>query len=160
MSTLTARDQLLHGQHQHQHPQEQQHQHQGHEHDHEIITIDELTIAIKNRMKLDSQTAHNTAEYILNFFGYDSEILDNILQPEDRTVFYLLYDVGILKTDQERILLSTGRDWRIYYWKLDEDIIRGSLDKEYTEDEEESIYDMITTEQWFGREDLKNSAHY
>ena len=102
-------------------------------------------------MKLDSQTAHHTAEYIMNFFGYDTEILDNILQPEDRTVFYLLYDVGLLKTDQERILLSSGRDWRIYYWKLDEECIRKNLESEYIEEEEETVYDMITTDQWFGR---------
>ena len=120
MSTLTARDQFL----QQQHPYTQRQERAGarahdhdHDHDHDIITINELTTAIKNCMKLDSQTAHHTAEYIMNFFGYDTEILDNILQPEDRTVFYLLYDVGLLKTDQERILLSSGRDWRIYYWR-------------------------------------------
>ncbi len=115
----------------------------------QVITLELLSEAIQNEMGLDEDAANNTAEYILNFFGYDTEILDNILRPNDRSVFYLLYDVGLLRTTQENAVLDTGRNWRIFYWILAEDRIIESATEEEDEEDEISVYDMISTEEWF-----------
>jgi len=63
------------------------------------------------------------AEYILSFFGYTDEVIDNRLTSEDRDVFYMLEEEGFLTTTQEEVHLKKGKLWRIHYWILKKDQI-------------------------------------
>jgi hypothetical protein len=64
------------------------------------------------------EIADKAAYDVLNFFGYSQRIIDNVLEEDDRDIFYMLEDIGILSTEREEITLHDGRPWRINYWLL------------------------------------------
>ncbi len=82
-----------------------------------IITHNILYEAIK-ASGIDEKAAKDMAQFAINFFGYSDRLLDNILNPEDRDIFYMLEDAGLLMTEREETLLYDGKDWRIHYWVL------------------------------------------
>jgi len=59
----------------------------------------------------------------MDLFGFDDRIIDNVLEHEERQLFYLLESVGILNTEREEIFLHDGRGWRIHYWLLKKKLI-------------------------------------
>lgn len=67
---------------------------------------------------LECDVAEEMAEHVLNFFGFGERIIDNMLKTDDRDIFYMLEDLGILKTEREETTLYDGREWRINYWTL------------------------------------------
>jgi hypothetical protein len=97
--------------------------------DERIVTVDVLTAAIQESIKvgehhhMDKDAAREMAQHVLNFFGYNDRILDNVLEPEDRDAFYMLEETDMLKTDREETTLYDGREWRIHYWVLKKDWI-------------------------------------
>ncbi|HEX9908315.1 MAG TPA: DUF6015 family protein [Thermoplasmata archaeon] len=99
----------------------------------------------------DAETK-NLAEYLLSFFGYTDEVIDNRLTSEDRDVFYMLEEEGILTSTQEEVLLRKGKLWRIHYWILKKDqIIRlAKMDEEGAEEKDEvaDVYEQISDEEW------------
>jgi len=121
-----------------------------------ILTIENLTKAIQNSVGdqgIDKSEARRMAEHMMNFFGYSDRIIDNILEPEDRDVFYMMEDSGILMTEREETTLYDGREWRINYWLFCKDRIhelthkKGSKNDEDDEDEQ-TVYDEIPEEVW------------
>ena len=89
------------------------------------------------------------AEYVLSFFGYESEVIDNRLDPDDRDVFYMLEEAGLLSTRQEEVFIKKGKLWRIHYW-----ILRTMRIKEIAHDgrpsavREAFVYDDVPEEAW------------
>lgn len=67
---------------------------------------------------IDGDVAEEMADHVLNFFGFGERIIDNMLKTDDRDIFYMLEDLGILKTEREETTLYDGREWRINYWTL------------------------------------------
>lgn len=99
----------------------------------------------------DSSRAEDMAETVMNLFGYDKTITDNLLSSEERDVFYQLEDLDLLMTEEETTNLPSGKKWRIHYWLLNEDKIDELLqEKEEKEEEPEkkSIYNEISDEVW------------
>ncbi|MCD6276051.1 MAG: hypothetical protein J7J42_04855 [Thermoplasmata archaeon] len=121
-----------------------------------VITVNLLARAIQNglsrpRRKLSLEEAKMTAEHVLNFFGYGNRIIDNMLEPEDRDTFYILEDLGILKTEREETTLWDGREWRIHYWLLNKERIMELANRETTEEKEEeidNIYNELPDDIW------------
>lgn len=121
-----------------------------------ILTIDNLTRAIQNSVGtqgIDKEEARRMAEHMMNFFGYSDRIIDNILEPEDRDVFYMMEDSGILMTEREETTLYDGREWRINYWLFRKDKIyeltKKKQKKDVQEDDDDfSIYKDIPEEVW------------
>ena len=109
----------------------------------------EKTVGKKKGMSEDE--VKKLAEYLMSFFGYTDEVIDNRLTPADRDVFYTLEEEGLLTTTHEEVLLKKGKMWRIHYWILKKDqILRlATMDEK---DEEAAapvdIYDQISDEQW------------
>lgn len=64
------------------------------------------------------------ADYLLSFFGFETEVIDNNLDVADRDVFYTLEEEGLLGTRQEEVLIKKGKIWRIHYWVLRADRIK------------------------------------
>ncbi len=58
------------------------------------------------------------ADYLMSFFGFNTEAIDNNLDVADRDVFYMLEEEGLLTTRQEEVLIKKGKMWRIHYWIL------------------------------------------
>ncbi|MDO5861667.1 MAG: hypothetical protein Q4Q58_02580 [Thermoplasmata archaeon] len=105
-----------------------------------VITIHDLTMAIKNSIDsssraMEEEEAYDLAHRVLNFFGYADRIIDNILEPEDRDAFYMLEDAGILTTEREETTLYDGREWRIHYWLFRRERIAELMNLSHVEQE-------------------------
>ena len=118
------------------------------------ITVEELTHAIMrspNNKGLPEEQAYDIARHVLNFFGYSDRIIDNVLEPEDRDMFYMLEDATILTTEREETTLYDGREWRINYWLFRKDKIRDLMNNDAdaeSEQSEESVYADIPSDAW------------
>ena len=84
----------------------------------DIITLNDLTKALVNRVGIPKTEALKVAGFILDLFGFDDRIIDNILEPEDRQLFYILEAEGLLSTGREEIRLHDGREWLTHYWEI------------------------------------------
>ena len=119
-----------------------------------IVTVEELTQAIRNspdNKGIPEEEAYDIARHVLNFFGYSDRIIDNVLEPEDRDMFYMLEDATILTTEREETTLYDGREWRINYWLFRKDKIRELMNSEGKVQEDDSsrtIYDDLTEDIW------------
>lgn len=124
----------------------------------EPIKVNELTTAIKNSIDedgMETSAAQMMAEHVLNFFGFNDRIIDNILEQEDRDVFYMLEDAGLLTTEREETTLYDGREWRIHYWLFEKEKIiqkiRSAKKENDDNSEEENIYDEVPDGVWSSR---------
>ncbi len=123
-----------------------------------VLTIDQLSKAIMksiDRQDLKPEAAKQMATHVMNFFGYNDTIIDNILEPEDRDAFYMLEDLGLLVTEREETTLYDGREWRIHYWlfrkdRIDELVKECELER-CTDEELSSVYDEIPEDLWSNR---------
>ncbi|MCU0799514.1 MAG: hypothetical protein MUC62_07570 [Candidatus Thermoplasmatota archaeon] len=120
-----------------------------------IVSLNRLTEAIINSYKehnMSQEDASNMAYHVLNFFGFGDRIVDNILEPEDRDLFYMLEDFGLLVTEREETTLYDGREWRIHYWLLKKHAIShmacNGAGVCTTPDENRNIYEEIPDEAW------------
>jgi hypothetical protein len=117
------------------------------------ITVDDVERALMNTLGkkgMSQEEIKKLANYVMNFFGFDDTVSDNLLKAKDRDVFYTLQDVGLLTTFQDQITIKKGKIWRIHYWVLKKnDILRLANMKE-KEDKggEYDIYDEISNDVW------------
>jgi hypothetical protein len=128
-----------------------------------IITLDVLSKAIANRVGIGIEEAKRNASFVLDIFGFSDRVIDNVLNNEDRQLFYLLEEEGMLTTDQEDTILYDGREWRTHYWVLKKKTIiryakskKGCLrsvisDKPIWDISDRSIYDSLKEENWTTR---------
>jgi hypothetical protein len=87
-------------------------------HNMSIVTLKELTKAIENKLDVNGEEARRYANVVMDLFGYDDCIIDNILEHRDRRLFYRLESEGFLDTRRDEVLLTNGKNWRIHYWVL------------------------------------------
>ena len=119
-----------------------------------IVTVEELTQAIRNspdNKGIPEEEAYDIARHVLNFFGYSDRIIDNVLEPEDRDMFYMLEDATILTTEREETTLYDGREWRINYWLFRKDKIRELMNSAGNVQEDNSnktVYDDLDEDMW------------
>lgn len=88
-----------------------------------LITLDDLSKAIANRVGIDIEEARRDAGFVMDIFGFDDRVIDNVLDPEDRQLFYILEEEGMLTTEREETTLYDGREWRTHYWRLKKETI-------------------------------------
>jgi hypothetical protein len=117
------------------------------------LTVDDLTVAIRKGIDsegMPEEQARETAQRVLNFFGFSERIIDNILEPEDRDAFYQLEDTGILTTEREETTLYDGREWRIHYWLFKKERIFELINHSRSDavPDEVSIYADIPDDIW------------
>ncbi len=120
-----------------------------------VVTMQQVELALKKtvgRKGMSDQEIKGLADYLMSFFGYTDEVIDNRLTSEDRDVFYMLEEEGLLTSTQEEVLLKKGKLWRIHYWILKKDqIIRlANSEDEGAEikDEQAQVYDQVSDEEW------------
>jgi hypothetical protein len=123
-----------------------------------IITLEDLAMAIASRVDIDYESALKDANFVMDLFGFEDRIIDNILEPEDRQLFYILEEEGMLLTEREETTIYDGRSWRTHYWCINKEAIlkykeKGKRRKEEKVEEEdyEDIYSEIPEELWFSR---------
>jgi len=88
-----------------------------------LITLHALAKTIQRKLNVSEKEARQYAEIVMDMFGYDDCIIDNILDHADRRLFYRLEAEGILYTRRDEALLSDGTNWRIRYWVFQKNII-------------------------------------
>lgn len=111
------------------------------------VTVDKLAQAIAKRLGHGPGEAFSLAHRVLNYFGFENVIIDNLIDQQDRKMFYALHDAGILRSSWETVLLLNGRNWRIFYWELNE----GDLDRILGSDQVgpgEHLYESLPDEYW------------
>ncbi|HEV2429713.1 MAG TPA: DUF6015 family protein, partial [Thermoplasmata archaeon] len=72
------------------------------------VDHDSLAKAIRRSVGHDGmrpEDARSIAAHVLNFFGFNERIIDNVLEPDDRDTFYMLEDTGILETERDETTL-------------------------------------------------------
>lgn len=110
-----------------------------------VPTIDLMTLSRAVRRGVGHEgmrreDAEAIAGHILNFFGFNERIIDNVLEPDDRDTFYMLEDCGILETERDETTLYDGREWRIHYWMFrKERILRLAAEEEEMNREDEAL---------------------
>ncbi|UCG95343.1 MAG: hypothetical protein JSV92_04870 [archaeon] len=82
-----------------------------------------LSMAIEDCIGIGRDEAKRDAGFVLDIFGYSDRVIDNVLDPEDRQLFYILEEVGMLTTEREVTTLYDGREWRTHYWVIVKDKI-------------------------------------
>ncbi len=116
----------------------------------DIITVEELSLAMQRRIGEDKEEADHDALFILNLFGFEERLIDNILDPESRQLFYMLEGEGIVTPVREETTLYDSREWRIHYWALKTDYIRylnnHTIEKEKEVDHD--IYSELSEDIW------------
>lgn len=123
-----------------------------------IITLEDLAVAIATRVDIDMESALKDANFVMDLFGFEDRIIDNILEPEDRQLFYILEEEGMLLTEREETTIYDGRSWRTHYWFLNKETIlkykeeekRKRKTKEKTDRDTAEVYNEIPDELWFG----------
>ncbi len=120
-----------------------------------VVTMQQVEAALKKtvgRKGMSDAEIKSLADYLMSFFGYTDEVIDNRLTSEDRDVFYMLEEEGLLTSTQEEVLLKKGKLWRIHYWILKKDqIIRLAQQTEEGEqkkDEAAEVYEQVSDEEW------------
>lgn len=131
-----------------------------------FVTMEKIVSALRNTLGkkgMSEEEIKDLAEYIMSFFGYETEVIDNILTSEDRDVFYMLEEEGILSTTQEQINLKKGKLWRIHYWVLKGDQIerlcQDDQDGDGYEDEFAHVYEEIEDDIWSRNTKDRNENH-
>ena len=113
-----------------------------------IVTMERLTKALTKRLDLEPTEAKSLAYRVLNYFGYANTIIDNLVDQEDRKLFYQLHDAGLLRSTWETTLLLSGKSWRIFYWMLNLEDIRRIADEGEEKEETGPVYDDLPSEAW------------
>lgn len=114
-----------------------------------LITYETLARAVKNKMEVTEDVADDISIRVLNYFGFGEEIIDNVLDQDDRRMFYFLQDVQLLTTHWEEVVLPTGRTWRVFYWGLNvEKIEKYAAPVIESEDVEIGVYDSLPEGIW------------
>ncbi|MGD1061547.1 MAG: DUF6015 family protein, partial [Methanomassiliicoccales archaeon] len=82
----------------------------------------------------------------------EDDVIDNLLDQEDRRLFYFLQDLELMKTEWEEIVLPSGRTWRVFYWILNV----AHIDEFAIEVEEKcpepELYDTLPEDTWSRQE--------
>jgi hypothetical protein len=123
-----------------------------------IISLEDLATAIAARVDIDFESAIKDANFVMDLFGFEDRIIDNILEPEDRQLFYILEEEGMLITEREETTIYDGRSWRTHYWFLNKETIlkykeegkRKRDAREVINNENADVYEDIPEELWFG----------
>ena len=114
-----------------------------------MVTPEQLARALENRVSLKKDIAMDVAIRVMDYFGFEDTIIDNILNQEDRRLFYFLQDTGLMRTHWEETFLPSGRSWRIFYWRLNVSKIRDYAQmEEETEEAEIGLYESLPDNAW------------
>lgn len=118
-----------------------------------LVTLKELRNALGKTMGqkgMEDEDINKLADYLLSVFGYSEEVVDNRLTMEERDVFYMLEEEGLLTTRQEEVHLKKGKLWRIHYWILKSDYIKklSSVEKKKDGVDYKEVYSKVSEDIW------------
>ncbi len=118
-----------------------------------VVTMSEIRAALRvtvGRRGMSEEDISALADYLISFFGFDTEVIDNRLDVDDRDVFYMLEEAGLLTTRQEEVHIKKGKLWRIHYWVLRTARIKDLASRAVHRRDEAvfGVYDGLPEEAW------------
>jgi hypothetical protein len=118
-----------------------------------VVTMSEIRAALRvtvGRRGISEEDISALADYLISFFGFDTEVIDNRLDVDDRDVFYMLEEAGLLTTRQEEVHIKKGKLWRIHYWVLRTERIKDLAARTSNRRDEAvfGVYDGLPEEAW------------
>lgn len=117
-----------------------------------IATISEVREALRatvGHRGMSEKGVEALADYVMSFFGFNTEVIDNRLDVDDRDVFYMLEEQGLLGTRQEEVFLKKGKLWRIHYWVLRTEQIKALVRPSGSPaTPPRDVYDSLPAEAW------------
>ncbi len=124
-----------------------------------ILTLEDLAMAISNRIGIPEEDAVRDANFVMDIFGFDDRVIDNVLEPEDRQLFYILEEEGMLTTEREETTLYDGREWRTHYWlfKKNQVFVMSEEEREIrrrrkARPQESDVYNQLPDDMWASRQ--------
>jgi uncharacterized protein YutE (UPF0331/DUF86 family) len=135
-----------------------------------VITLNIMKQAIKHKTGLRSQKAKNIATFVMDMFGYENRIIDNVLTSDERQIFYMLEREGILNTGREQTRLYDGRSWMTHYWQLNTTVImhhynhtppkkiKEKIKQKAKAKKPSSIYNTLSEEKWMTRKIIDHDS--
>ncbi len=118
-----------------------------------VVMMSEVVAALRatvGKHGMPEEDLRTLADYVMSFFGFETEVIDNNLDVADRDVFYMLEEEGLLGTRQEEVLIKKGKTWRIHYWILRVDRIKQLARpvRGAKPDEAFAVYDEVPDAVW------------
>jgi hypothetical protein len=120
-----------------------------------VVSIKDLKVALEKALsskQLSHEQIERLSERIMDLFGFEDQVVDNRLSTEDRDIFYMLEEAGLVTTIEDDVQVQKGKTWRIYYWVLKKDQIMRlaseSAAKAAEAEPEADIYETISEDVW------------
>jgi hypothetical protein len=118
-----------------------------------IVTMSETVAALRatvGKRGMSEDDLRALADYLMSFFGFETEAIDNNLDVADRDVFYMLEEAGLLTTRQEEVMIKKGKMWRIHYWILRVERIKALAKPTVRKSEVDAfaVYDELPDDIW------------
>src|SRR5438876_344810 len=127
-----------------------------------VVTMSEMVAALRatvGKRGMPEEDLRALADYLMSFFGFETEAIDNNLDVADRDVFYMLEEEGLLTTRQEEVMLKKGKMWRIHYWILRVERIKAFAKPQRSKAEVNAfaVYNALTDDIWARRASTRSS---
>jgi hypothetical protein len=120
-----------------------------------IVTHDQLASAMAHcYSEVGRKTKQNefgeTATQIMQFFGFEREVVGNHLEQDEIALMYQLEDIGLVSTRIEEYTLMDGTPWRVNYFILNSEKIREFSSKTVrtNQDNASLVYENLPAEVW------------
>ena len=97
-------------------------------------------------MKADD--LRDTAIQVMQFFGFEREVVGNHLEQDEIALMYQLEDMGLIDTRIEEYNLPDGNSWRVNYFVLNTRKIREYSSMNVDRDESQNVYEALPEEAW------------
>ena len=99
---------------------------------------------------LKEEDLRDTALQVMQFFGFEREVVGNHLEQDEIALMYQLEDVGLVSTRIEEYNLLDGNPWRVNYFILNARKIRehSSMKVEENASDVSHVYEHLPEEAW------------
>ena len=104
----------------------------------------------KNGAVLTAEDLRDTAVQVMQFFGFEKEVVGNHLEQDEIALMYQLEDAGLVDTRIEEYNLPDGNPWRVNYFILNVKKIREYSSKEIESNlsDVSQVYQDLPEEAW------------
>ena len=104
----------------------------------------------RNGTELDVDDLRDTAMQVMQFFGFEREVVGNHLEQDETALMYQLEDAGLIGTRTEEYNLTDGNPWRVNYFILNSEKVKefSSRTVEENQDEVSQVYENLPEEAW------------
>ena len=99
---------------------------------------------------LKEEDLRDTAVQVMQFFGFEREVVGNHLEQDEIALMYQLEDAGLVDTRIEEYNLLDGNPWRVNYFILNVKRIRKYSSKEIESNlsDVSQVYQDLPEEAW------------